>query len=110
MAGNCCPPPSSSGSKVRKGPQPYNWSAIGILIMFAVPLLFTGAIYISEMIWPVDQNQVLTRKVLVNCYTVAEPNKLSNIDNLLKKYQGKEQKLLAKIADKYQNVPECNIR
>lgn len=110
MTDDCCSPSKNAMPKAKKGPQSYNWSAIGILIMFAVPLLFTGAIYVSEIIWPVDQNQVLTRKVLVNCYTLADSSKLSNIDSLLRKYQGREQKLLARIADKYPDTPECSLR
>ena len=101
---------SPKEQKVRKGPQPYNWSAIGILIMFAVPLLVMGFIHVTEMIWPPDQNQVIARKILVNCYTIADPSKLNNVDSLLRKYEGREPKLLARIADKYPDTPECSIR
>ena len=111
MSSDCCPPSASDGKpRTRKASSGgYNWSAIGILIMFAVPMIMMGIIHITEMIWPVDQSQVIARKQLVNCYTIADPSKLSNIDSLLNKYKGKEHKLLGKLGEKYPKTPECSL-
>ena len=63
------------------------------------------------------------REPIVKCYNAANPNKLSDIDYLMKKYEGNEIKLYAQVSydmqlfeidiwqlrSKYEKFEECQI-
>ena len=52
----------------------------------------------------------LIKRRIVRCYEAANPNKLKEIDGLIAKYQGHENKLFAKLEEKYSKYPECRFR
>jgi hypothetical protein len=86
----------------------YNWAAMSILAMFALPLLLTGLIYVGDLLNPDGAQTGRTREALVKCYTVADPSKLGNVEDLLEKYQGRERALFAKLRTKYEKEPACH--
>ena len=97
-----------SGKAVEGGGGGYNWAAMSILTMFALPLLLTGLIYVGDLLNPDGAQTSRTREALVKCYTVADPSKLSNVEDLLEKYQGRERALFAKLRTKYEKEPACH--
>lgn len=50
------------------------------------------------------------RERVVRCYEAANPSKLSEVDDLIAKYQNKEHILFAKLRGKYEKFPECSGR
>lgn len=49
----------------------------------------------------------MTRERLVKCFEAADPGKLSDIDGLLLKYQGRERVMFTKVQNKYLKYPQC---
>lgn len=50
------------------------------------------------------------RDRVVRCYETANPSKISEVDDLIAKYQNKEHVLFAKLRAKYEKFPECSGR
>mgnify|MGYP003388213830 CR=1 FL=1 len=62
-----------------------------------------------DYFYPEQAQKNMIRQRLVNCYTEAAPDKLGNIDHIMKKYNRKEHILFKQLATKYEKIPECNI-
>jgi hypothetical protein len=45
---------------------------------------------------------------VTKCYEVANPTKLSEIDNIVEKYKNKERTLFAQLRNKYTKFPQCH--
>jgi hypothetical protein len=85
-----------------------NMAGVAILLMFVLPLLLTGFIYISDYLNPGLEESRLIRQRLVTCYDAADPSKLSNIDTIMTKYKGREHQLFARLNEKYSKVSQCH--
>lgn len=63
-----------------------------------------------DFFYPQSAAANFVRKKVVLCYEAANPKKLNEIDGLITKYAGHENKLLAKLSEKYGKYPECRFR
>jgi len=52
-----------------------------------------------------DTSQHSSREIVINIYKKYNPSKLDSVDSLLKKYKGKESKLIAALRKKYRTIP-----
>ncbi len=50
------------------------------------------------------------RQRVMRCYEAANPSKVSEVDNFIMKYEGREHVLFAKLRGKYEKIPECQFR
>ena len=106
--GGCC---DDNVVKVgrRVSPGGINWIAVVFLLLFCLPVCFTGFITVYDWMYPTRPESQAAHKTLVNCYTVANPSNLAKVSDLVKKYEGKEHKLLAKLKERYPKIPECSF-
>lgn len=88
----------------------YNYTGIGILLLFIVPALLTMGGSVLDYLYPEQAQERMIRNRLVNCYTEVAPEKLGSIDSFMKKYKGREMKLLQNLELKYPKVSECAFR
>lgn len=49
-----------------------------------------------------------TKSYVTRCYEVANPSKLSEVDSLVDRYYGREEKLVVQLRNKYAKYPECH--
>jgi hypothetical protein len=102
-------PPGVAPSAPRKK-DGYNWSAIGIMLLFILPAMLTGYLYLMDFLYPEAAQNRLLHDRLLRCYDVANPEKVKDIDHILKKYKGKEGRLFAMVTDKYgEDYPACML-
>lgn len=105
---DCCGKPRKSNKKPKK--EPINWSAILLLAMFSIPAIFGAYFTVMDYIYPENAKLRSIRQPLEKCYNAANPDKVSEIDYLMGKYKGREQKLFAQLRSKYgQKHQECEI-
>ena len=99
--------PANKGKKQKS--EGINWAAVGLLLMFCIPAVF--GLFFTIMDY-VDPDAAVTRKIrqpLEKCYHAANPEKVNEIDKIMLKYKGSEQKLFAQLRSKYEKYPECQI-
>jgi hypothetical protein len=84
------------------------WTGIFLIGLFVVPTVLGVAMYIYDMVFPQDAKMRDLRNPLVRCYSAANPDKLSEIDYLLKKYEGKEHRLYDQVCI-YSNFATSNL-
>lgn len=105
---DCCGKPRKTGKKLKK--EPINWSAILLLAMFSIPAVFGAYFAMMDFMYP---EAALVRKIqqpLEKCYNAANPDKIADIEHIMKKYKGREQKLFAQLRTKYGSKhQECEI-
>lgn len=85
-------PQARRGTKKEKKSK-IKWTGIFLIGLFVVPTLLGVAMYIYDIVYPQNAKMRDIRNPLVRCYSAANPSKLSEIDYLLKKYEGKEHRL-----------------
>ena len=101
-------PPPGAGKKAKK--EGINWSGIFLLAMFCIPAIFGGYFATMDYLYPEDAKMRRIRQPLEKCYNIANPEKVSEIDYIMSKYQGREQKLFAQLRAKYgHKYQECEI-
>lgn len=87
-----------------------NWMALVLLALFVVPGILAVCIHVYDMMYPGAAQERVLREKLVRCYEVANPSKLNDIDDILKKANGRYVKLLAGLKNKYgDKYVQCNI-
>lgn len=87
-----------------------NWMALTFLAMFVVPGILAVCIQGYDMMYPGAAQERVLREKLVRCYEVANPTKLNDIDDILKKANKRYTKLLAGLKNKYgEKYVQCNI-
>jgi hypothetical protein len=84
-----------------------NYSAIGIGILFVLPVLCTIVFQAFDFFYPQLALDRLVRGKVLKCYDVAKPNETVDIDKIIKKYNGKYQSLFNNLGHKYSKHPEC---
>ena len=106
---DCCGKPrNTSGKKPKK--EPINWSAILLLLMFSIPAVFGAYFTVVDYMYPENAKIRSIRQPLEKCYNAANPEKVAEIDYIMDKYKGREQKLFAQLRTKYaQKYQECEI-
>ena len=110
---SCCAPPSEGKEKKMKKAKKadgYNWSAMGILILFlAIPLL-TGLTFLYDYMNPEAAAERAVAQNVFRCYNaVGDKDKLGKIDHIVKKYKGRERALYTQLRNKYgEEYPECD--
>lgn len=92
----------------------YNWSAIFILLLFTIPPLFVGIVHVYDMMYPEEAKARKTNEALqtvkqrvIDCYAVANPKKLSEVDKFMKKYKNNLRLLQVRLAEQYGKYEEC---
>jgi hypothetical protein len=94
--------------QIRKKKAPgLNYSAIGIGILFVLPVVCTIVFQAFDFFYPQMALDRLVRGKVLKCYDVAKPNETVDIDKILKKYNGKYQSLFNNLGNKYSKFPEC---
>jgi len=93
-----------------KKPEPYNWAALFLLIMFVSVPVFTAGQYVFDMMYPEAAN---TRRIYDNVYkcynAVGDVDKINSIDRFIEKYDGREKALYTQLRAKYgMEFPECD--
>eukprot|EP01033_Poteriospumella_lacustris_P019814 gene19814-14408_t len=58
----------------------YNWGAIVIMLMFAIPMLITGTMQAIDMLYPEAAKVRQFRQQVMRCYEAANPSKVSEVD------------------------------
>lgn len=105
---DCCGKPRRSSKKPKK--EGINWSAIFLLAMFSIPAVFGAYFSIMDYIYPENAKMRKIQQPLEKCYNAANPDKVADIDHIMRKYKGKEQKLFAQLRTKYgKTYQECEI-
>lgn len=100
-------PPRKKNKKEKDG---LNWSGILLLAMFCIPMIVAGVLSVMDYLDPEGARVRQTRQPLEKCYNAANPSKVDEIDYIMKKYQGREQRLFAQLRTKYgEKHPECQI-
>ena len=99
----------SSPKKATQLKKGINWSAIGFLLLFIIGPIATAVIFAADYFYPEAAQENRLRAALVRCYTTANPEKLGEIDNLVKKHAKRDHVLRARLREKYENFPECHI-
>ena len=61
----------------------------------------------SDYFFPEAAKTRKVRESLRKCFDIADPPMLSQIDDLLIKYDGRERIMFAKLSRKYAKVPQC---
>jgi|Transcript_4085 hypothetical protein len=84
-----------------------NYSAIGIGILFVLPVVCTIIFSAFDYFYPHLALDRLVRGKVLKCYDVAKPNETVDIDKVMKKYNGKYQSLFNNLGHKYAKHPEC---
>jgi hypothetical protein len=103
----CCDRPDG---KKTKPPSGFNYSAMAILFLFiAIPIL-TGLSFLYDYLNPTAGAERAVYSNLYRCYNaVGDNDKIANIDNIVKKYKGKERSLYSQLRGKYgEEFPECD--
>lgn len=98
---------TSSRRAASKKPSGYNWTAMGLLVLFVLPVLFTGVVHVMDYFNPTAAHKLQYRKVLTRCFEAADSSQLPKIDSYLEKYDGRENIMFAKLRRKYPKIPEC---
>eukprot|EP00603_Paraphysomonas_imperforata_P009161 CAMPEP_0114418840 /NCGR_PEP_ID=MMETSP0103-20121206/3711_1 /TAXON_ID=37642 ORGANISM="Paraphysomonas imperforata, Strain PA2" /NCGR_SAMPLE_ID=MMETSP0103 /ASSEMBLY_ACC=CAM_ASM_000201 /LENGTH=140 /DNA_ID=CAMNT_0001587225 /DNA_START=42 /DNA_END=464 /DNA_ORIENTATION=+ len=105
---DCCGKPRRPSKKPKK--EPINWSAVLLLAMFCIPAVFGAYLSLMDYLNPEAAQLRKIQQPLEKCYNAANPDKVANIDHIMKKYKGREQKLFAQLRTKYGKAyPECEI-
>jgi len=87
----------------------YNIYAIVIIAMFVVPGIIGATLYVIDYMYPEAAATRKFKEKIMNCYEIANPTKLSDVDKFIAKYQGRETALYAQLRNKYRKVPECQL-
>jgi hypothetical protein len=104
----CCGKTHKPGKKTKK--EPINWSAILLLAMFSIPAIFGAYFTVMDYVYPENAKIRNIQQPLEKCYNVANPEKVSEIEYIMRKYKGREQKLFAQLRTKYGKThQECEI-
>ena len=93
-------PQSRRGPKKEKKSK-IKWSGIFLIGLFVIPGLLGAFMFAFDYIFPEDAKMRKLKNPLVRCYSAANPSKLSEIDHLLKKYEGKEGRLYDQVCRIY---------
>ena len=105
---DCCVKTRKQSKKPKK--ESINWSAILLLAMFSIPAVFGAYISIMDYMNPEAAQLRKIQQPLEKCYNAANPDKVADIDHIMKKYKGREQKLFAQLRTKYgKKFQECEI-
>ena len=97
-------------SKPKSTQEGFNYTGIGLLLLFIIPAMLTMTGAIMDYYYPEAAAERMVRNRVVNCYTAAAPDKLDSIDSFMKKYKGRESKLLQNLELKYPKISECAFR
>eukprot|EP01031_Cornospumella_fuschlensis_P031443 gene31443-38008_t len=99
----------ANGGKKASNKSGLNYTAVGILLLFVLPMIFAGVIQVMDFMYPQAAQQRRIRERLVRCFEAVQPAKLNEVDYLLKKYEGKEHVMFTKLKNKYPKHPECGF-
>jgi len=84
-----------------KKPEPYNWGALFLLLMFISVPIFTAGQYAFDIMYPEAAN---TRRIYDNVYkcynAVGDVDKINSIDRFIAKYEGREKTLYSQLRAK----------
>jgi hypothetical protein len=94
------------GGKKGKG---WNWSAVFLLCIMVLLPVCIAILNLIDILYPEAAATRRIRDKVIACYEVANPEKVSNIDEVMNKYKGKESLLVYRLAEKYGKYEECVI-
>eukprot|EP01039_Chlorochromonas_danica_P005170 gene5170-5690_t len=87
----------------------YNLTAIGFLLLLILPAIFAGFLQVMDYLYPEAAKERRIRERVVKCFEAADPVKLTEVDDLLKKYKNKEYIMFRKMSNKYEKFAECKL-
>lgn len=99
----------STSKANKKDGSNYNYYAIGFMILFALPVLLTSYLFLTDYFFPESTKALILKNKVVKCYLAANPTKIGEVDKFLEKYKGRENILFANLKEKYYKIPECNL-
>eukprot|EP01038_Epipyxis_sp_PR26KG_P013179 gene13179-17657_t len=100
-------PTKGSKKTTEKESNGLNWTAIFIMMLFALPVLLAGVIQATDYFYPEAARERQLKERVLKCYESANPSKLAEVDKFVQRYKGREEVLFAQLRNKYPKHPEC---